>query len=212
VSDVPPPPPYGSPPPPPGAGGFPPPPPGAGYPPPPQGGYPPPPPPGYQQGGYGQPGPYGQSGYQTPGAGGPWTGPPLAEWGLRALATLIDWGIGVAGVIIVLILAAILGAISSALGALIAVLGYLAIFAFQIWNYIVQQGQTGQTIGKRVVGIKVIGQESLQLIGIGPNFVRQLAHIVDNLICYIGYLFPLWDPLKQTLADKICHTVVITVP
>jgi uncharacterized RDD family membrane protein YckC len=35
---------------------------------------------------------------------------------------------------------------------------------------------------------------------------------VDGIICYIGWLFPLWDAKKQTLADKIMGTVVVTAP
>ena len=33
--------------------------------------------------------------------------------------------------------------------------------------------------------------------------------VVDAIICYIGYLFPLWDPKRQTLADKIMTTVCL---
>ena len=31
------------------------------------------------------------------------------------------------------------------------------------------------------------------------------------LICYIGYLFPLWDAKRQTLADKIMTTVCLPI-
>ena len=48
-----------------------------------------------------------------------------------------------------------------------------------------------------------------QPIGFGLSIVRQLAHIVDAIICYIGYLFPLWDAKRQTLADKIMTTVCL---
>ena len=48
-------------------------------------------------------------------------------------------------------------------------------------------------------------------LGFGLSIVRQLAHIVDSLICYIGYLFPLWDAKRQTLADKIMTTVCLPV-
>jgi uncharacterized RDD family membrane protein YckC len=40
-------------------------------------------------------------------------------------------------------------------------------------------------------------------------FFRDLAHFVDAIICYAGFLFPLWDNKRQTLADKIVHTVVV---
>jgi hypothetical protein len=39
--------------------------------------------------------------------------------------------------------------------------------------------------------------------------VRDLAHFVDNILCYIGWLWPLWDDKSQTLSDKIMGTVVI---
>ena len=42
--------------------------------------------------------------------------------------------------------------------------------------------------------------------------MRQLAHIVDSLICYIGWLFPLWDAKRQTIGDKIMGTVVVKDP
>jgi hypothetical protein len=44
------------------------------------------------------------------------------------------------------------------------------------------------------------------------SFVRQLAHIVDGLVCNLGYLWPIWDPKKQTFADKIMGTLVIVQP
>jgi hypothetical protein len=49
-----------------------------------------------------------------------------------------------------------------------------------------------------------------QPMGGGMAFVRDLAHIIDALPCYIGYLFPLWDARRQTFADKIMSTVVLS--
>ena len=46
-------------------------------------------------------------------------------------------------------------------------------------------------------------------IGPGMSVVRWIAHFVDSLICYIGWLFPLWDAKRQTFADKILNTIVI---
>ena len=40
-------------------------------------------------------------------------------------------------------------------------------------------------------------------------FVRKLAHILDALPCYVGYLWPLFDAKKQTFADKVMNTVVV---
>jgi uncharacterized RDD family membrane protein YckC len=80
-----------------------------------------------------------------------------------------------------------------------------------IWNLWIRQGRTGQSWGKSKRGLYIVGQETGALIGMGNNILRQLAHIVDSAI-YIGYLWPLWDAHKQTLADKIMKTVVIKVP
>ena len=39
--------------------------------------------------------------------------------------------------------------------------------------------------------------------------MRCLAHFVDSIACYVGWLWPLWDAKKQTFADKIMGTVVV---
>ena len=68
---------------------------------------------------------------------------------------------------------------------------------------------TGTSIGKSVMKFKVVSEKTWQPIGFGMSVVRQIAHIVDSIICYIGYLFPLWDNKRQTLADKIMTTVCL---
>jgi uncharacterized RDD family membrane protein YckC len=94
---------------------------------------------------------------------------------------------------------------------LIAVGAFLYV-AFYIYNWCIRQGRTGYTFGKTVVGIKLVGERTQQPIGGGMSFVRQLAHIVDGLVCNLGYLWPLWDAKKQTFADKIMGTLVIVQP
>ena len=56
---------------------------------------------------------------------------------------------------------------------------------------------------------KVVSEKTWQPIGFGMSIVRQLAHIVDGIVCYIGYLWPLWDEKRQTFADKIMTTVCV---
>lgn len=86
---------------------------------------------------------------------------------------------------------------------------FLAIF---IWNICLKQGRTGYSVGKGLMGIRLIKEETGQPIGAGMAFVRQLAHIVDGIPCNIGYLWPLWDAKRQTFADKILSTVVVNQP
>ncbi|GBE64569.1 hypothetical protein MFM001_10310 [Mycobacterium sp. MFM001] len=83
--------------------------------------------------------------------------------------------------------------------------------AYLVWNYGYRQGTTGSSIGKSVLKFKVVSEITGQPIGFGTSVIRQLAHLVDTIICYIGYLFPLWDAKRQTLADKIMSTVCLPV-
>ena len=89
---------------------------------------------------------------------------------------------------------------------LLSVVLYLAYF---IWNFCIKQGKTGYTIGKGIMGIKLVKAETGQPIGGGMAFVRQLAHILDGIPCYIGYLWPLWDQRNQALHDKVVGTFVV---
>ncbi len=99
----------------------------------------------------------------------------------------------------------------SIIGLLAQGLASLAIFVYSIWNFGYRQGTTGSSLGKSVLKIKVVSENTGQPIGFGMSIVRQLAHIVDAIICYIGFLFPLWDAKRQTLADKIMTTVVLPI-
>ncbi|QLL06462.1 RDD family protein [Mycobacterium vicinigordonae] len=81
--------------------------------------------------------------------------------------------------------------------------------AYFIWNYGYKQGITGSSIGKAIMKFKVVSEVSGQPLGFGMSLVRQIAHLVDAVICYIGFLFPLWDKKRQTLADKIMTSVCL---
>lgn len=169
----------------------------AGYPP--QTGYPQqpgyPPPPGMQphpSGGYGQAQPQ-----------------PFAEWGTRVGAYLIDMAPGfVLGLLAGIVL--LTGAFVA--GAVILGLGLLANLVWVIFNRWIRQGNTGQSLGKSVMKVRLVSEMTGMPVGAGNAFVRDLAHILDGLPIYIGFLAPLWEVKKQTWADKICQTVVLAVP
>jgi uncharacterized RDD family membrane protein YckC len=80
---------------------------------------------------------------------------------------------------------------------------------FSLWNHVVRQGNTGWSIGKQIMKFKVVDELTRHPIGAGKSFVRQIAHAVDGLICYIGFLFPLWDAKRQTIADKLMKTACV---
>ena len=177
----------------------------------------------------------GAAGYpQVPGQG-PWG--PLAGWGSRVAAMLIDTLVQLVGMVpyvvgLVLFIAgapdstsrydAATGGMTTATtdegnvglmvaGGLLALIGFLAMFAIQIWNRAFRQGRTGQSIGKKAMGLKLVDERTGKPIGAGMAFVRDLAHILDGFF-YIGYLWPLWDQKRQTFADKVLSTVVVQVP
>jgi uncharacterized RDD family membrane protein YckC len=99
----------------------------------------------------------------------------------------------------------------STIGSLANLLGMVLALAYVIWNYGYRQGTTGSSIGKSAMKFKVVSETTGQPIGFGMSIVRQLAHFVDTIICYVGYLFPLWDAKRQTLADKIMTTVCLPI-
>jgi uncharacterized RDD family membrane protein YckC len=189
---------------------------------PPPGNYPPPP------GNYPPP-----SGYPTPqGSGQP--GAPLptdayTPWLTRVLAALIDYapyavllgiGLGIEAATQETVcltdtsglnIGDVCATGNSTLGVAAVLVSALAGLAYVVWNLGFKQGTTGSSIGKSIMKFKVVSEQTGQPIGFGPSILRQLAHIVDGVICYIGYLFPLWDAKRQTIADKILSTICLPI-
>jgi uncharacterized RDD family membrane protein YckC len=182
------------------------PPPGGQPPPPGQGGYgaapgQAAPQPGYGQPAYGQPA-YGQPGYGQPG-GYPGAGPAAAgyaDWPKRVLSALID-SVGP------FLVAGIFYSISRPLGSLL----WLAALAWGLYNAYLA-GETGQSYGKKIAGTRLLLETTGQPPGGGLGIGRYFVHILDSLPCYLGYLWPLWDSKRQTFADKVLHTIVVTHP
>jgi uncharacterized RDD family membrane protein YckC len=167
--------------------------------------YPPPPP------SYGPPPP----GYGPPAAGGYGQAEPagffmgrkLANWPQRVGALLIDYLV----IVVPIGIAAALvsgGRNDSGVGVVSGLL-YLIAFGVWIYNRWILAGRTGQSWGKQALGLKLLRMDDGQPIGGGMAFVRDIAHILDSLPCYLGYLWPIWDNRRQTFADKVISTVVI---
>ncbi len=239
MTDQPPPPSGGYPPPPP-PGGYQPPPPQGGYaPPPPPSGYPPPPPSGYppppHQGGYPPPPPW-APGYPPlpPPSGAALPKEAYTPWFTRVGAYVID-------VIPAAIVGGVAQGIAfgtadnncvsnsgeydhgvyctsnfSAFGIILVVIASIAIVAYWIWNLGYRQGTTGSSIGKSVMKFKVISEKTGQPIGFGMSIVRELIYWVAAVACgilwLVAVLFPLWDPKRQTLVDKIISTICVPAP
>ncbi len=85
----------------------------------------------------------------------------------------------------------------------------LAAVGYFVWNFGYRQGSTGSSIGKSLLRFKVVSENTGKPIGFAMSTLRAITHAVDAAIFYIGYLFPLWDAKRQTLADKIMATVCL---
>jgi uncharacterized RDD family membrane protein YckC len=97
----------------------------------------------------------------------------------------------------------------------VAVLGFLIAVGLLLANSVYMQGTTGQSLGKRIVGIRLVsavetGPWTFGFVypGIGRCLGRQLAHGLDS-IAYIGFIRPLWQREHRTWADSIAKTVVL---
>jgi uncharacterized RDD family membrane protein YckC len=98
------------------------------------------------------------------------------------------------------------------LGIVLMVGGFLLGFAINLWNRVFRMGRTGQSVGKSVVGLRLVDAQTGRPIGAGQCFVRELMSLLINQVVYLSYLWMLWDENKQTLADKVVHSTVIVVP
>jgi uncharacterized RDD family membrane protein YckC len=135
----------------------------------------------------------------APGAYGKASGPRASFW-RRFAAGFID-----------LILLAIVGAI---VGAVVKDqngqrgLGLLIGLAYTTY---LEGGATGQSIGKKVMGTRVVDATTGGPIGYGRGAIRYLVGIVSWIACTVGYLWMLWDGEKQTWHDKASTSYVVPV-
>jgi uncharacterized RDD family membrane protein YckC len=164
------------------------------------------------QAGYGQPPAPGPGGYvQDP--PGYYMGRTLANWPQRVGAYLIDYLIAAipAFLAVLLFSGTDPGESPSAGAGLIAFLLYLVSLGIWLYNRAILMGRTGQSWGKQVLNLRLVRMADGQPMGGGMCFVRDLLHILDALVCYIGYLWPIWDARRQCLfSDKIMSTVVLS--
>lgn len=145
--------------------------------------------------------------------------PTYAHWGLRVAAMLLD----LLGVIPYWVGAFVSGmlstpgydqfgqptSVSTPAGSAALAIGALVSLALWVWNRGFQQSRTGQSWGKKVVGLRLARDETGENVGVWRALLRDLAHWLDCWIFGLGFWFPLWDAKRQTFADKIVKTVSV---
>ncbi|MFN0027899.1 MAG: RDD family protein [Acidimicrobiales bacterium] len=147
----------------------------------------------------------------------------LASWGKRFLAKVVDTVL-IVTVYVVLIMAFARDDLQDinaqdnqfqlALGGNFLLAQLLA--ALIGFAYLALLNGRGQTLGKMMVGIRVVHRQTGQPIGAAKGLLRHLIQFFASFLSCFGAVFvlvdslwPLWDSNNQTLHDKVAGSVVI---
>jgi uncharacterized RDD family membrane protein YckC len=151
-----------------------------------------------------------------------WLGRPLASWGIRAAALLIDWLILIIPVAFLLAIVIGIAAGSDAGAAATFFLGFLVYLVVALAYapmLMARSGRgNGQTWGKQALGIRVVRDDGRPM-SFGWAALRELV-VKGILFGWIGstffaipllldYLWPLWDDQNRALHDMIVSTHVV---
>lgn len=145
--------------------------------------------------------------------------PGIANWSARASATLIEVsvaaGLETAYQIALVIFSpvfALIQVIALLFGTDIKGLFFFLDWAlgasFFVWQWAVR-GQTGQSLGQRLMGIRTLDEDTGYPLGSGRSILRSLLHVVDTAPVFYGYVRPIFHHRGQTLSDKISRSVVV---
>jgi uncharacterized RDD family membrane protein YckC len=126
--------------------------------------------------------------------------------GLRAVATIIDTALlFIVGYIIALFTGDTTGG-----GFQLSGLPFFLWLIIAIGYYTVMEAQSGATIGKRLVGLKVVKLDAAAPIDMQTSLVRNVLRLVDGFLFYLIAAISVWmSDKKQRIGDRVARTVVI---
>lgn len=150
----------------------------------------------------------------------------LAEWWERVMAALIDLAIVGIPIVIALFLAAAIDAkvtttrsgrrlvhIMPSVGFTVEVVGLVLVLLYFAF---LDGGQSGQTVGKRVMGIATRDARNGESAGAWRSALRRIVWLAllgfYFLPGLVDSLWPLWSKKRQTVHDYVARTVVVKVP
>lgn len=127
--------------------------------------------------------------------------------GRRILATIVDGLIfGALYGVMALLFGVLFGGTNGFMQALPGVLCAVIIVLY----YILLEGYLGQTVGKMVLGIKVVREDDGEVPGLGGATIRTLLRLVDGLFDYlVAFITVLISGKNQRLGDMAAHTLVV---
>ncbi len=124
---------------------------------------------------------------------------PRAGFGARLGAAFLDG----------LIIAVPFGILAAILPDAAVAIQLLSIVAGIVYYVALEGGQSGQTIGKKALNIRVYDANQGGSIGYGRAFIRYIGRYVSSIPLLLGYFWMLWDGNKQTWHDKFASSVVV---
>ena len=148
-------------------------------------------------------------------AAGPEVRSDYSSWGRRVGAYLLDTLVLAVPLIIVILLAVVAAGPDDEDDGAWAVVGiaYLLTLLVPFVYFTVMHGRaSGQTLGKKWLGIAVAEDAAGGSIGYGRAFGRYAITFVFSLFILpllLDYLWPLWDLKNQALHDKVVGSVVV---
>lgn len=83
---------------------------------------------------------------------------------------------------------------------------FIVYFGYFIYFY----GTSGQTLGKKMLRIKVVSTNGTPLT-YKKGLLRIIGYIIASIPIYIGFIWMLFDKDKQNWEDKIANTYVVKV-
>jgi len=84
--------------------------------------------------------------------------------------------------------------------------------AFVLLNTILIPGFTGWSLGKLIMGLRVVKQDTFELAGMGPNIGRGVLWIVDSFPWFlplVGFIVGLATPGHRRVGDMVAKTFVV---
>jgi uncharacterized RDD family membrane protein YckC len=76
---------------------------------------------------------------------------------------------------------------------------------------IVMINMSGQTFGKKLLGIKVVGEDGKKLTLLQTIARETIGRFLSTVFFEIGYLWMIFDKNRQTWHDMLAKTIVIKV-
>jgi uncharacterized RDD family membrane protein YckC len=86
-------------------------------------------------------------------------------------------------------------------------LTYLVVF---LLYFTLLEGYLGQTVGKMLLGIKVIREDNGEVPGLGSAALRTVLRLIDGIFGYlVGFIAVMASAKRQRLGDMAAHTLVV---